>query len=237
MKKPFFGDWRGNNRLQYGCPAALTLPQGSGPCLDIGCGSGESRLALEALGYMWVGLDILHSPGLSVVGDACQLPFRSGSFEAVYMNQSLEHFADPWQAVSEVHRVLKQGGVFAGSASFLEPFHNNYFHFTHWGIERILEVSGFSVLTIEPGTSVFLTLTRRLIGTRRERLALLISQGILRPLVLLLLAAAKATERPQWGMANSGAQVSLGQRAPLTLAGHIRWLARKPSPEDGGNAA
>lgn len=44
-------------------------------------------------------------------GDAHDLPFTEGSFDAVYCRYVLEHVADPQQVVREMHRVLKPGGA------------------------------------------------------------------------------------------------------------------------------
>lgn len=42
------------------------LPQGRGICLDVGAGSGNDKRRIEAYGYHYVSLDILHNPTLSV---------------------------------------------------------------------------------------------------------------------------------------------------------------------------
>jgi SAM-dependent methyltransferase len=48
------------------------------------------------------------------LGDARELPFPDGSFDAVTCNHTLYHVPDPDQALSEFVRVLRPGGRFAG---------------------------------------------------------------------------------------------------------------------------
>lgn len=42
--------------------------------------------------------------------DAQELPYESGSFDAVYTWATLEHVPDPGKALSEIDRVLRGGG-------------------------------------------------------------------------------------------------------------------------------
>lgn len=43
--------------------------------------------------------------------EAGSLPFADASFDAVVIVFVLEHLPDPWSAISEVHRLLRPGGV------------------------------------------------------------------------------------------------------------------------------
>jgi ubiquinone/menaquinone biosynthesis C-methylase UbiE len=47
-----------------------------------------------------------------MVGNALRLPFEDGSFDAAVCQTVLMHLPDPPKAVSEMSRVLKQGGIF-----------------------------------------------------------------------------------------------------------------------------
>jgi SAM-dependent methyltransferase len=100
---------------------AALLGLGSGRCLDVGCGTGLSALALRQAGHAVVGLDIsadqlrigrTRCPWV-VRGDAVKLPFASASLEgaaAMFLHTDIDDFAP---AVAEVARVLQPGGVFA----------------------------------------------------------------------------------------------------------------------------
>lgn len=86
--------------------------------LVIGCGPGKemstlaSETGAEAFG---VDLDVgSRSKGERVHlvrSDARNLPFRSGTFDAVYCYHVLEHVPGPEGAVAEARRVLQGGGV------------------------------------------------------------------------------------------------------------------------------
>jgi ubiquinone/menaquinone biosynthesis C-methylase UbiE len=98
-------------------------PQATGIGLDLGCGFGEHRGALEARGYRVVGVDaathllqLARSRGSMLsAGSALSLPFRRESFDFVYTIGVLHHLpgeAAQETAFGEVMRVLKPGGVF-----------------------------------------------------------------------------------------------------------------------------
>lgn len=90
--------------------------------LDGGCGTGFfSQRAVER-GARVVSLDIgfqlLQITGekcqsQKVQGDALRLPFPDGTFEVVVSSEMVEHVPDPNQAVRELIRVLRPGGVLA----------------------------------------------------------------------------------------------------------------------------
>lgn len=88
--------------------------------LDVGCGTGFlSEGILEVTPSVW-GLDITPEqlqrarrklPIPLVRGDAENLPFRGERFDAVLSSGSIEYWPDPVQALREMHRVLRPGGV------------------------------------------------------------------------------------------------------------------------------
>ncbi len=88
--------------------------------LDLGCGTGGSFRLLRRFGQV-VGLDAapdalafarqkrLDVP--LVLGDAQKLPFVADRFDIVAVLDVLEHLPDDRQALKEIWRVLKPGGV------------------------------------------------------------------------------------------------------------------------------
>ncbi len=102
--------------------ATVELPR---PILDLGSGFGEfTSVFFDDLPD--VGLDI-RRPDLRraqqgqlykalVLGDACQLPFASGSFATVLSVSVLEHIPRTHEAVAEAYRVLESGGRFVFTA-------------------------------------------------------------------------------------------------------------------------
>lgn len=99
--------------------------------LDVGCGPGNfTRDFAEAAGQgLVVGLDASETMlavaarettaanAAYIRGDACELPFRDGSFDAVCCFAALYLIEDPMRAIEEIARVLAPGGRAALLAS------------------------------------------------------------------------------------------------------------------------
>lgn len=103
---------------------AETLGAAPRAVLDLGCGAGFLANDLAARGHRVTGLDTSaevlavarrHDGSRSaeyLVGDACAVPFRDASFDAVCAMDLLEHVAEPHRVVAEAARVLRPGGAF-----------------------------------------------------------------------------------------------------------------------------
>jgi SAM-dependent methyltransferase len=100
------------------------LPDGNPRVLEIGAGTGRDTAALAARGVRAVALDAAPEaltlmarahPSLGgraiVGGDALHLPFGDGTFDAVFHQGVLEHFANPHAFLIENFRVTQPGGV------------------------------------------------------------------------------------------------------------------------------
>ena len=97
--------------------------------LDIGCGAGQTSLALTAAvapGGSVLGVDISHPllevarrrgeglPGLAFQeADAQTAPFEVASFDAAFSRFGVMFFADPPAAFANIRRALKPGGRLA----------------------------------------------------------------------------------------------------------------------------
>ena len=91
--------------------------------LDMACGTGDVSIALRRKGLDVVGADISENmlalarkkaPGIDFrYGDASELPFADGSFDAVTIAFGIRNFDKRAQCIRELHRVLKDGGMLA----------------------------------------------------------------------------------------------------------------------------
>jgi SAM-dependent methyltransferase len=103
--------------------------------LDMGCGAGRHAFEAARRGARVVALDMDRAElsqvtaifaamaeageipdsgsGLAVNGDATSLPFPDGSFDKVIAAEVLEHLPADQQAMNEIARILRPGGVAA----------------------------------------------------------------------------------------------------------------------------
>ena len=101
------------------------LKEVEGKVLDAGCGGGGFAKAVK---YYRDDLDVYgadintgaiahakrNSMGVKFeVGDLYSLPYKDSFFDAVIVEDVLEHLEHPPKALDEINRVLKRGGVFS----------------------------------------------------------------------------------------------------------------------------
>ena len=114
---------RSNHKL-YGelnrmCMSMLTKDMS---VLELACGSGQFTYALCDLAKDWEATDFSEAMILEAqkkpcsahfsVQDATCLPYENRHFDLVLMGNALHIMPNPRKALSEVHRVLKGGGIF-----------------------------------------------------------------------------------------------------------------------------
>jgi SAM-dependent methyltransferase len=81
-----------------------------------------------------------------VVGDAHQLPFKDGVFDACICMNAFEHYREPHRVAKEILRVLKPGATLLMHTAALQPIHeppHHYYNTTRYGLAAWLE--GFDI--------------------------------------------------------------------------------------------
>jgi len=99
--------------------------------LNLGCG--------QTLKKGYVNLDIFDKYGADVVFDLNKRKwniFKDSEFDEVYCSHVLEHLDDPNNAMREIHRILKKGGMvfirvphFTSIYAFMDPTHKSFYSY------------------------------------------------------------------------------------------------------------
>jgi SAM-dependent methyltransferase len=152
-------------------PALLAARPGA-TVVDLGCGRGDSVEAFRAADptVQWTGVEVgdseyeTRSDVELRIFDGVRLPFEDASVDVVFSKQVLEHVERPHQLIGDIARVLRPGGVFAGSTSQLEPYHGrSTMNLTPYGLKRLLEASGLELETVVAGIDGPTLILRRLL--------------------------------------------------------------------------
>jgi ubiquinone/menaquinone biosynthesis C-methylase UbiE len=113
--------------------ALASMIASAAPVLDAGCGAGRIAIPAAEAGLSMVGLDrneamLNEAVRLAgqrsfwgVHGDVACLPFTAESFNAV-LSINVLHLVPAWeQAIAEVVRVLRPGGLFIQARGWMDP--------------------------------------------------------------------------------------------------------------------
>ena len=120
-----------------------------GSCID---GMGPSGVGLNVgaggtkLDPRIKNLDLAPGEHIDYVCDATAIPVPDDSFDLIVSQETLEHVADPWKVMAEMHRVLKPGGKIYCQLPFVIGYHpgpTDFWRFSKEGIQQLVEQSGF----------------------------------------------------------------------------------------------
>ncbi|HEX9883338.1 MAG TPA: class I SAM-dependent methyltransferase [Desulfobaccales bacterium] len=68
-------------------------------------------------------------------------------YDAAFCLEVFEYVYNPLQAMRNLNRILKSGGVLYASFHFIYPHHGprgmDYLRYTRWGVDKLLEEAGF----------------------------------------------------------------------------------------------
>lgn len=141
--------------------AQAAIPPGA-RVLDAGSGEGRYQHYFTHTNYIGVDLavgdDTWDYSALDTVGNLRRLPFQDNSFDAAVCVQTMEHVNQPFEVSAEIGRVLKPGGYYYLSAPMNWHQHqkpHDYFRYTSFGMQTLLENSGLRVVEMRPWGGYF----------------------------------------------------------------------------------
>jgi len=119
-------------------PSALALIEQYKNGLILDCGAGRRSHYFDNV----VNFEICNYDSTDVRGVGERLPFRDGTFDAVFSFAVLEHVRDPFACAKEIIRILKPHGQLYCVVPFLQPLHgypHHYYNMTHQGLRSLFE--------------------------------------------------------------------------------------------------
>ncbi len=118
--------------------------------------------------------DVYASSLTQFIADAHQIPLEEASVDGVWIQYVLEHVLDPWRAVSEIYRVLKNDGMVYAETAFMQQVHEGAYDFTRfthsghrWLFRHFEELD--SGVAMGPGIGLLWTLEHLARGILRSR--------------------------------------------------------------------
>jgi SAM-dependent methyltransferase len=127
-------------------------PAVRGRLLDVGCGSKPYLSLFAASEYVGLEIDTPEnriSKRADFFYDGTRFPFGDGEFEGMLVSQVLEHVFNPAEFLTEMHRVLRPGGMLLLTVPFVWDEHEqpvDYARYSSFGLRHLLESHGFEVV-------------------------------------------------------------------------------------------
>jgi ubiquinone/menaquinone biosynthesis C-methylase UbiE len=144
-----------------------------GTVLDIGAGQGPYKKFLECDKY--VPLDVENRSGNpdTVIADINEsIPLEDNYTDCVVCTEVLEHLKKPAQALKEIYRTLKPGGVLVLTTPLVWPHHevpNDFFRYTKFGLDYLLGEAGFTDIKIKASNSDVYTVAQLMVINLRSK--------------------------------------------------------------------
>jgi SAM-dependent methyltransferase len=121
-----------------------------GRILDLGCGVKPYASFYEPHFTHCVAADYApRRPDISLCVDAQSLPFADASFDAVLFSEVVEHVPRPADAIMEIGRVLRPGGMLVLSWPMHYSLHEipwDYSRLTEFGMDSLCRAAGLEIV-------------------------------------------------------------------------------------------
>jgi SAM-dependent methyltransferase len=111
-------------KAESGAPRILVV---GGSILGVGM---EAMIAVP--GIEFVETDVSLGPRTMLICDAHDLPFETGTFDAVIIQAVLHHVADPQRCVDQCFHVLRPSGLIYAETAFMQNVCGGCFDFTRF---------------------------------------------------------------------------------------------------------
>jgi SAM-dependent methyltransferase len=149
-------NWLANHKIIRALEKARVHAHGE--LLDMGCGRKPFAPLFEGRISRYWGTDLSVSPylghaRLDAFARAEAQPFRDASFDTVMGLSMLTYLPEPVRMLHEARRLLRPGGVLILEFTQMVPLHDepyDFFRFTRYGAEYLLQQSGFEAVEYIP---------------------------------------------------------------------------------------
>ena len=143
---------------------ALVLDAGAGECQYAPFFKRQRYVSLDNA----VGDEDWDYSKLDFIADLESIPFQSAAFDAVISVVVLEHTREPKSVVVEMGRVTRKSGrlfLVVPAQWEVHQAPNDFFRFTRYGVEHMMNAAGFRVERIQPVGGFGWLMSRRSINT------------------------------------------------------------------------
>jgi SAM-dependent methyltransferase len=144
MRSESFNSSRARLLLENAAFAA-SLPAGV-HVLDAGAGPHPYRHLFAHTQYESADFNGRYAP--TYVCDLTQIPVSDGRYDAVVINQVLEHVPEPLAVLIELRRILRPGGRLIYSAPLFYEEHQqpyDFYRYTQFAIRHLFDRAGFRI--------------------------------------------------------------------------------------------
>jgi methyltransferase family protein len=132
------------SKRNYSKFGSLLIDKSSTPLVLVVGGSILGKGMEPLLSYPAIELvesDVSFGARTTLICDAHDLPFPPNFFDGVIIQAVLQHVADPYRCVDEIHRVLKEEGFIYAETAFMQQAVGGRYDFTRFtqlGLRRLL---------------------------------------------------------------------------------------------------
>ncbi len=121
-----------------------------GKLLDVGCGKEPYKSIFLPRVSQYLGID-KYGNVADYKMDFLDAPIQKNSYDTILCTQVLEHTPNPQRFLNKIFRILKSNGILILTVPFTGSLHeepNDYFRYTRYGLEYLLKLAGFKILSI-----------------------------------------------------------------------------------------